>query len=171
MQAFQLFPAILIMTHGAAAQTAGEPKPPPANVRVKVIKVWASDAAGKDEASKEKENPKDELKEYRKLLETETKKRHFTIEGKPEIQDAIPGKTLLFSLPEDYKLEITQTLEGEGEGKLVLKLLKKGKAEKRGYKISGNLPIIYCTPIRQEGRTLVLITQKVKVTPKDQQPK
>ncbi len=151
----------LVLGRAAAPAETG-----PKDARVKLIKVWASDQPEKDEKPKGAEGAKDELKDYRKELKAETRKKHFTIAGKVEVQPAVPGKVLAFPLLEDYKLEITPALEGKGdEEKLVLLLsLKKGKEEKRGpYKLCGTKALIYVTPLREEGRDLVVIVQKLPV--------
>jgi len=151
-----------------SALRAGDEPRPPSQDHIKVIKVWASDEPQKDE---KQAGPKDELKDYRKRLEGETKKRHFSIEGKVTIEEAIPAKPIQIPLPDDCKLQITPAIEGKGkEEHLVLwiSLFKKDAenkkdVEKRSFKVTPRLsiPYIYCTPIRRQDRDLVVIFQKL----------
>src|ERR1041385_8527057 len=135
---------IILGALGAPGDDAPKDEAGPGGTRVKVLKVWASDDAGKDGGEKDTEKggkygAKDELKEYRKLLEAQSGKRHFEIAGK-EIRDAVPGKTLVFPLFEDLRLTILPIQKGKAkgagkdeEGKLVLqiKLLQIGRASCR----------------------------------------
>jgi hypothetical protein len=151
--------------------------------RVKVLKIWASDEPAKAEAKGEArpegkadakgEAPKDELKEYRKRLEEQTRKRRFELEGKPEVRSAEPGKSLVFPLIDDLKLQILPILKGKGKDeklRLLLTLLQKDM-EKRKFELSGTLPLIYCTPIRRGERNLVVIVQMIERTEKKEKEK
>ena len=152
--------AALIAASPAISQEKKPAAPPPA--RVKVIKVWASDQPENDEKSQKA--ARDELKAYRKSLEKETGKKNFSIEGKVDVQDAIPGRVLQYQLHGECNLEVTPMLEGKGDQeRLILQVsLRKGKEEKRVYKVGGDLPLIYCTPLPKEGeRKFVLIVHKL----------
>jgi hypothetical protein len=138
---------------------AAQPKDSSRPAKIQTIKVWASDEKPKDEKS---DPGKDALKEYRKLLEKETGKKYFTIDGKVTADEAVPGKAIVVGLNDESKLQLVPVLEGTGKDQrlsLEMSLLQKDVV-KRKFNVR-RFPLIYCTPIRRPGRDLVVIIQKI----------